>query len=58
VAGYEPLSRAELLSLLAERDGRIAQLEVENAELARRVARLERLISPQLGELLDAAVGR
>jgi transposase len=49
VAGYEPLSRVELLSLLAERDGRIAQLEVENAELARRVARLERLISRNSG---------
>jgi transposase len=45
VAGYEPLSRAELLGLLAERDRRIAQLEAENAELERRVVRLERLVS-------------
>jgi len=49
VAGYEPLSRAELLALLAERDDRIAQLEAENADLARRVARLERLISRNSG---------
>jgi transposase len=49
VAGYEPLSRVELLVLLAERDRRIAQLEAENAELARRVARLERLISRNSG---------
>jgi hypothetical protein len=43
------LSRAELLTLLAERDSRIAQLEAENADLARRVARLERLISRNSG---------
>ncbi|HUZ56039.1 MAG TPA: DUF6444 domain-containing protein [Streptosporangiaceae bacterium] len=49
MAGYEPLSRAELLSLLAERDSRIAQLEAENAGLARRVAVLERLISRNSG---------
>ena len=49
MAGYEPLSRDELLALLAERDARIAQLEAENAELARRVARLERLISRNSG---------
>jgi transposase len=49
VAGYEPLSRAELLVLLAGRDRRIAQLEVENAELARRMARLEQLISRNSG---------
>ena len=49
MAGYEPLSRAELLALLAERDDRIAQLEAENADLARRVARLERLISRNSG---------
>ena len=49
MTGYEPLSRAELLVLLAERDGRIAQLEAENADLARRVARLERLISRNSG---------
>ena len=49
MTGYEPLSRAELLTLLAERDSRIAQLEAENADLARRVARLERLISRNSG---------
>lgn len=49
MAGYEPLSRAELLVLLAERDRRIAQLEAENEDLARRVARLERLISRNSG---------
>jgi hypothetical protein len=49
VTGYEPLSRAELLAVLAGRDGRIAQLEAENADLARRVARLERLISRNSG---------
>ena len=49
MAGYEPLSRDELLALVAERDTRIAQLEAENAELARRVARLERLISRNSG---------
>jgi transposase len=38
-----------LLALLAERDNRIAHLEAENAELARRVARLERLISRNSG---------
>jgi len=49
VTGHEPLSRAELLTLLAERDSTIAQLEAENADLARRVARLERLISRNSG---------
>jgi transposase len=49
VAGYESLSRDELLALLSERDARIAQLEAENAELERRVARLERLISRNSG---------
>jgi transposase len=49
VAGYEPLSRDELLALLAERDAQVARLEAENAELARRVARLERLISRNSG---------
>jgi len=49
VAGYEPLSRDELLSLLAERDARVARLEAENAELVRRVARLERLLSRNSG---------
>jgi hypothetical protein len=32
-------------ALLAKRDGRIGSLEMENAELARRMASLERLIS-------------
>ena len=49
MTGYEPLSRAELVALLANRDRRVAQLEAENAELARRVARLERLISRNSG---------
>ena len=56
MAGYEPLSRAELLSLLAardqavaERDRVIAQLRAEVAELAVRLARLERLISRNSG---------
>jgi transposase len=57
VAGYEPLSRAELLVLLAERDARVAQLEAENAELARRVARLERLISRNSGNSSMAPSG-
>jgi transposase len=50
------LSRAELLSLLAardqaaaERDRVIAQLRAEVAELAVRLARLERLISRNSG---------
>jgi hypothetical protein len=56
VAGYEPLSREELLGVLAERDADVARLEAEiaalreqNAELTRRVARLERLISRNSG---------
>jgi len=56
VAGYEPLSREELLAVLAERDAEVARLEEEiaalreqNADLARRVARLERLISRNSG---------
>jgi transposase len=49
VAGYEPLSRAELLSLLAVRDREIAQLREDNAALAARVARLERMISRNSG---------
>jgi hypothetical protein len=44
--------------LLAERDDRIAQLEAENAGLAWRVARLERLISPKQRHLLVPAAGR
>jgi transposase len=56
VAGYEPLSRLELLGLLAERDVRIAQLEAENTELRRavdelreQVARLARIVSRNSG---------
>jgi transposase len=49
VAGYEPLSRAELLTLLAERDREIAQLRADNSVLVARVARLERLISRNSG---------
>ena len=49
MAGYEPLSRAGLLSLLAERDREIAQLRADNSALAARVARLERLISRNSG---------
>jgi hypothetical protein len=56
VAGYEPLSRAGLLRLLAERDravaGRdlvIAGLQAEVAELAARLGRLERLLSRNSG---------
>jgi len=49
VAGYEPLSRAELLALLAERDQEIAQLRADNAALAARVASLERLVSRNSG---------
>lgn len=49
VTGYESLSLAELLRLLGERDRRIAELEGANAELARRLARLERLISRNSG---------
>jgi hypothetical protein len=49
VAGYEPLSRDGLLALLAERDRQIAQLRADNATLAARVARLERLISRNSG---------
>ena len=56
MAGYEPLSREELLGLLAERDARIAQLEAENAEQARaivelreQVGRLTRIVSRNSG---------
>ena len=49
MAGYEPLSRDELLALLAERDREIARLRADNAALAARVARLERLISRNSG---------
>jgi transposase len=56
VAGYEPLSRAELVSLLAERDRAVAerdrvitQLRAEAADLAARLERLERLVSRNSG---------
>jgi hypothetical protein len=49
VTGYEPLSRAELLVLLAERDREIAELRAGNTALVARVARLERLISRNSG---------
>jgi transposase len=49
VAGYEPLSRDELLALVAERDQEIARLRAGNAALAARVASLERLVSRNSG---------
>lgn len=49
MAGYEGLSRAQLVGLVDERDAEIAELKAANAELARRVARLERLVSRNSG---------
>jgi len=56
VAGYEPLSRAELLGLLAERDrvlaerdAEIGELRAQVAALEQRLARLERLVSRNSG---------
>ncbi len=49
MTGYEPLSRAGLLALIAERDREISLLRADNAALAARVARLERLISRNSG---------
>ncbi|MGH3448429.1 MAG: IS66 family transposase [Nocardioidaceae bacterium] len=49
MAGYEGLSRTELLRLLGERDAEIAELKTVNAELAGRVGRLERLVSRNSG---------
>ena len=45
----EELSREELVSQLAARDRRIAELEAANAELAARLARLEHLLSRNSG---------
>jgi transposase len=45
MAGYEPLSPAELLDLLAERDAEIAELRAQLAALEQQLARLERLVS-------------
>ena len=56
MAGYEPLSRAELLELLAEqdrvlagRDAEIATLRTQIAAMEQRLARLERLVSRNSG---------
>ena len=56
MAGYEPLSRAELLELLAEqdrvlagRDAEIAKLRTQIAAMEQRLARLERLVSRNSG---------
>jgi hypothetical protein len=46
---------ARLRMLLEDKDTQIAALKTQNAELAERVARLERLIFPQQRELADAA---
>jgi uncharacterized coiled-coil protein SlyX len=54
--GNEPLSRAELLELLAEqdrvlagRDAEIAKLRTQIAAMEQRLARLERLVSRNSG---------
>ncbi len=56
MAGYEPLSRAELLGLLAdrdrvlaERDAEVAELRAQVAALEQRLARVERLVSRNSG---------
>src|SRR5258708_33838785 len=56
VVGCEPLSRAELLGLLAdrdrvlaERDAEVAELRAQVAALEQRLARVERLVSRNSG---------
>jgi transposase len=49
VAGYEPLSPAELMDLLARRDAEIAELRAQVAALEQQLARLERLVSRNSG---------
>ena len=46
---------ARLRMLLEDKDAQIAAPKTQNAGLAERVARLERLISRNPGELVDAA---
>jgi transposase len=49
VAGLEELSRAELIELASGQARRIGELEAENAELGKRLERLERLVSRNSG---------
>lgn len=49
MAGLEELSRAELIELASSQARRIGELEAENAELGKRLERLERLVSRNSG---------